>query len=211
MIRIVTQCVLAVIVGFLLSLAVVWSAKASPFVLLVYETPVQISSASGFHVGGGIVVTAAHFTHDVMSPEALSVVDEDGSEYKASVISVDVANDIGIVRLEDWDSIDEIAIDCDPTFELGEELQLHASTIQSGPFTMFGRVANAKRIPRYDWPSAILVDASIFEGMSGGAVVNPATGLVVGVNSAVFADRENGTLNLGVVVPSNAVCELLDR
>ena len=61
---------------------------------------------------------------------------------------------------------------------------------------------------RYD--DFIQTDASINQGNSGGPLFN-LNGEVVGINTAIIAPGQSGSIGIGFAIPSNAASKVIDQ
>jgi serine protease Do len=171
---------------------------------------------TGFSIGNGVIVTAAHV---VMGAKTVSIEDVDGNIRMARVDIVDGATDLAILSTSH--KIPAAEIDCRMA-SVGEAITAIGTPLGLEFITAEGRVAGAAR--KIGGTNVLVTDIVTIMGMSGGPLF--ANGRVVGVNHAVMtvSSKLDGTdvdanaevystslVGFGFVIPSTDVCALLMR
>ncbi|MDT4936342.1 MAG: serine protease Do [Pseudonocardiales bacterium] len=171
---------------------------------------------SGFIVRqDGVIVTNAHV---VAGSTKLSVALRDGTTYPATVIGVDEANDLAVIRIEarglpvaPLGNSDElligewaIAIGNPYGFLLGNS----EPSVTAGVISGTGRNLVAASEGGGMYVDMVQTDAAINPGNSGGPLIN-ATGEVIGVNSSIYSPS-GGSVGLGFAIPINRARRVAD-
>lgn len=159
---------------------------------------------SGFYIGNGYVVTAAHVPDEEMF---IAVVLADGRRLRADVVVSDEIDDLAIVKIDAPNDLRAAPLACRPAV-VGEHIEVRGNPLQFDFVSTYGRVAGLARPLLPDWRSTFLIDATIAPGNSGGPVFDK-DGAVLGVAVGVPLYR-GSILGLGFVVPSTTLCALRD-
>ena len=149
-----------------------------------------IPQGSGFHIGGGYIVTARHVTDRdetgrLLSPKEVRVMTTELDELPATLIGVNAFLDIAVYRITDEGSVLPPATFTDREPQTGEELFTVGYPLGWGPAIGFGRLGNPNTyIPTVE-TRLFQVDLSACSGNSGGGLFN-ADGDIVGVVHAII-------------------------
>ena len=157
-------------------------------------------------LGSGVIVTEDGYIltncHLVNGATVVEVTLQDGREFKAKVIGVDLKSDIAVVRIAARDL---------PTVPLAESRDVRVGDLVLaighpfgvGQTVTHGIVSATDRggMGIEDYESFIQTDAPINPGNSGGALVD-ATGRLIGINTAILSNS-GGNLGIGFAVPSD--------
>lgn len=166
---------------------------------------------SGFYIGNGIIVTAAHV---VAGAKTVSIKTEAGRVSSAEVAAIDEKSDVAILRARGQFLPAEM--NCD-TVPVGTEIVAYGNPRGMEFVAAFGRIAAAPR--EVDERQAYITDMTTVMGQSGGAVF--AGGKVIGITSAVMLAplRAGGSednpiyvpslVGFGFVVPSSVACKMV--
>ncbi len=170
----------------------------------------QSTIGSGFLVSAdGLAVTNYHvISQYALEPKTyrLEYAAPDGSKGGMTLLAIDVANDLAVVRLDRSDATDLPYFDFDEraladALPKGERIYAMGNPLDIG-FTIVEGTYNGLVDKSYD--ERIHLSGAINSGMSGGPVTN-ATGRVVGVNVAKRTDAEQ----VGFLVPAKHAARLL--
>ena len=160
--------------------------------------------SSGVHWRSGLFVTADHTLH---RDEDIGVVLPDGARRQATLVGRDPGTDIALVKAE---SHDLAALTPGPETEarVGELIVVVGRSPNSGPNMSFGMIGGVSG-PWRTWRGGqldtyIRLDATIFSGSSGGAVVD-CRGNVVGMATSALSRVA------GLVVPSSTIHRVVDQ
>ena len=171
---------------------------------------------SGFIVRqDGVIVTNAHV---VAGSTKLSVALPDGTTYPATIVGVDEANDLAVIKIDarglpvaplgnsDQLLIGEwaIAIGNPYGFLLGNS----EPSVTAGVISGTGRNLVAASEGGGMYVDMVQTDAAINPGNSGGPLIN-ATGEVIGVNSSIYSPS-GGSIGLGFAIPINRARRVAD-
>lgn len=184
----------------------------APHAPVTMDSVVVIRAATGvgtgFSVGNGMIVTAAHV---VMGAKTVSIKDVDGNIRMALVDIVDATTDLAILSTRH--RIPAAELDC-RTARVGEQIEAIGTPLGLEFITAAGRIAGGVR--KVGSTNVLVTDIVTVMGQSGGPVFSDR--LVVGVTHAVMVAPLNGTLGpvpslvgFGYIIPSSDVCALLAR
>lgn len=198
-----------------------------PSVVSIRTTNVQrgrfVTSAQGAGTGividdNGLVITNAHVVQGATTAEV--ALDSDDRARPATVLAIDSARDIALLRVDDHQGFvairaadaDDVAVG-DPVIAVGNALDLDGSmTVTAGIVSALDRSIDTTNGAL---GNLIQTDAAISSGNSGGPLVN-AAGEVIGVNTAVAASYGNTQAsNIGFAISIDTAldiaADLLDR
>lgn len=162
----------------------------------------------------GLVVTNKHVVSDTEA-EYL-IVDKYNNEYSILEIYSDPANDLALIKIDDFAINSQLTLAESTDLRVGEEviaigtaLGEFRHTVTTGVISGLGRSvqsidSNLKRVE--DLTGLIQTDAAINLGNSGGPLLN-RSGQVIGVNVAVAVGLEN----VNFALPINLVKELISN
>lgn len=155
---------------------------------------------SGVHLGGGKVLTANHV---VERAEHILVSDDNGYSRTATVLWANPTLDVALVQTN-GEGLKQRALECQGA-AAGEAITLEGNPFNMGHVTTYGRIALANVHKQGNWQEAVLVDATVAPGMSGGPVFNRA-GKIVGI---VVGGVPGFPIN--IIVPAQTICGLLAK
>ena len=167
------------------------------------------SLGSGFIIRKeGIVVTNNH----VIANAEDIIVRIGDKEYKAEVLGSDPYADVAVLKIKDAKVVFETvnfgdsdkARVGDWVIAIGNPFGL-GGTVTSGIISARNRDIN---LTRYD--DFIQTDASINQGNSGGPLFN-LNGEVIGINTAIIAPGQAGSIGIGFAIPANAASNIIDQ
>ena len=149
-----------------------------------------IPQGSGFHIGGGYIITARHVTDRdetgrLLSPKEVRVMTTELDELSATLIGVNAFLDIAVYRMTpEGIGLSHVKF-ADKEPASGEELFTVGYPLGWGPAMGFGRLGNPNTyIPTVE-TRLFQVDLSACSGNSGGGLFN-ADGNIVGVVHAII-------------------------
>ena len=167
------------------------------------------SLGSGFIIKKeGIVVTNNH----VIANAEDIIVRIGDKEYKAEVLGSDPYADVAVLKIKnaktDFTTVEfgdsDKARVGDWVVAIGNPFGL-GGTVTSGIISARNRDIN---LTRYD--DFIQTDASINQGNSGGPLFN-LNGEVIGINTAIIAPGQAGSIGIGFAIPANAASNIIDQ
>jgi len=167
------------------------------------------SLGSGFIIRKeGIVVTNNH----VIANAEDIIVRIGDKEYKAEVLGSDPYADVAVLKIKDAKVVFETvnfgdsdkARVGDWVIAIGNPFGL-GGTVTSGIISARNRDIN---LTRYD--DFIQTDASINQGNSGGPLFD-LNGEVIGINTAIIAPGQAGSIGIGFAIPANAASNIIDQ
>lgn len=155
---------------------------------------------SGFHLGGGLVMTAAHVA--VVSPK-FTVQTDDGRTVDGEVLWTNTAYDVAMIDAPQL-AAKSVPLACRDPF-VGEAIAIRGSPLDIGFTTTHGLVVS-RAAERGYWKSAIVADATAAPGNSGGPVYD-RRGNVVGMLVGMY--RQQAAFSL--IVPGSTLCHMVGR
>lgn len=176
----------------------------------------QVSAGSGFIVtADGLIATNKHVVQQaIANPDLdITVVFNDGSEHKATVVASDPLNDLATIKI-DGSNLPTLSFGDSDSLQLGETVIAIGNALGDYPNTVTKGVLSGihRTITAGDGQGssetiedALQTDAAINHGNSGGPLLN-LSGQVVGINTAI---DEQGQL-VGFAIPSNTVKQVVE-
>jgi serine protease Do len=163
---------------------------------------------SGFIIKeDGIVITNNHVIKD-----AEDILVKIGTkEYKAKVIGADPYMDIAVLKMETKDKFKAVKFGDSDKARVGDWVVAIGNPFGLGGTVTSGIISARNRdinLTRYD--DFIQTDASINQGNSGGPLFN-LEGEVIGINTAIIAPGQSGSIGIGFAIPANAASNVIDQ
>ena len=166
------------------------------------------SLGSGFIINkNGTVVTNNH----VIANAEDILVKVGSKEYKAKVIGADPYADLAVLKMQTSDIFTPISFGNSDKARVGDWVVAIGNPFGLGGTVTAGMISARNRdinLTRYD--DFIQTDASINQGNSGGPLFN-IKGEVVGINTAIIAPGQTGSIGIGFAIPSNAASNVIDQ
>ena len=166
------------------------------------------SLGSGFIINeNGTVVTNNH----VISGADDILVKVGDKEYKAKVIGADPYMDIAVLKMETKDKFKIVKFGDSDQARVGDWAVAIGNPFGLGGTVTAGIISARNRdinLTRYD--DFIQTDASINQGNSGGPLFN-LKGEVIGINTAIIAPGQSGSIGIGFAIPANAASNVIDQ
>ena len=176
-----------------------------------FERPTErkaSSLGSGFIINtNGTVVTNNH----VIAGADDIIVRVGDKEYKAKVIGADPYMDIAVLRIETKDKFKPVSFGDSDKSRVGDWAVAIGNPFGLGGTVTAGIISARNRdinLTRYD--DFIQTDASINQGNSGGPLFN-LKGEVIGINTAIIAPGQSGSIGIGFAIPANAASNVIDQ
>ena len=176
-----------------------------------FERPTErkaSSLGSGFIINtNGTVVTNNH----VIAGADDIIVRVGDKEYKAKVIGADPYMDIAVLRIETNDQFKPVSFGDSDKSRVGDWAVAIGNPFGLGGTVTAGIISARNRdinLTRYD--DFIQTDASINQGNSGGPLFN-LKGEVIGINTAIIAPGQSGSIGIGFAIPANAASNVIDQ
>jgi len=174
------------------------------------------STGSGFILDDrGHVVTNNHVVADSASDDGpVSIVDQDGNEYTATVVGTSAVYDLAVLDVPEirgaltpsaLGASDEVIVG-QTVVAIGAPLGLNASVTSGIVSALHRPVSTGDSQDSASYIDAVQTDAAINPGNSGGPLVN-LNGQVVGVNSAIASSGmgSGGNIGVGFAIPIDQV------
>jgi len=166
------------------------------------------SLGSGFIIKeDGIVITNNH----VIANADDILIKVDTKEYKAKVIGADPYMDIAVLKMETKDKFKPVKFGDSNKARVGDWVIAIGNPFGLGGTVTSGIISARNRdinLTRYD--DFIQTDASINQGNSGGPLFN-LKGEVVGINTAIIAPGQAGSIGIGFAIPANAASNVINQ
>ena len=166
------------------------------------------SLGSGFIINkNGTVVTNNHV---IANAEDIIVRVED-KEFKAEVVGSDPFADIAVLKIKSNETFLPVKFGDSDKARVGDWVVAIGNPFGLGGTVTSGIISARNRdinLTRYD--DFIQTDASINQGNSGGPLFN-LDGDVVGINTAIIAPGQQGSIGIGFAIPANAASTVIDQ
>ena len=176
-----------------------------------FERPTErkaSSLGSGFVIDeDGIVITNNHVVAN--AEDILVRVGE--KEYEAKVIGADPYMDIAVIKMETKDKFKPVSFGDSSKSRVGDWVVAIGNPFGLGGTVTSGIISARNRqigLTRYE--DFIQTDASINQGNSGGPLFN-LKGEVIGINTAIIAPGQSGSIGIGFAIPANAAENVIDQ
>tara|TARA_Y100001958_G_C21224507_1_gene549885 strand:- start:898 stop:2301 length:1404 start_codon:yes stop_codon:yes gene_type:complete len=166
------------------------------------------SLGSGFIIKeNGIVVTNNH----VISGADDILVRVGEKEFKAKVVGADPYMDIAVLKMDTKEKFKIVGFGDSDQARVGDWAVAIGNPFGLGGTVTAGIISARNRdinLTRYD--DFIQTDASINQGNSGGPLFN-LKGEVIGINTAIIAPGQSGSIGIGFAIPANAASNVIDQ
>jgi serine protease Do len=166
------------------------------------------SLGSGFIINkNGTIITNNH----VIANAEDILVKVNSKEYKAKVIGADPYADIAVLKIDSKDNFVPVSFADSDKARVGDWVVAIGNPFGLGGTVTSGIISARNRdinLTRYD--DFIQTDASINVGNSGGPLFN-LKGEVIGINTAIIAPGQTGSIGIGFAIPANAASNVIDQ
>ena len=166
------------------------------------------SLGSGFIIKeDGVVITNNHV---IANAEDILIRVGD-KEYDAEVIGADPYMDLAVLKMKTKDKFKPVSFGDSAKARVGDWVVAIGNPFGLGGTVTSGIISARNRqigLTRYE--DFIQTDASINQGNSGGPLFN-LKGEVIGVNTAIIAPGQSGSIGIGFAIPANAASNVIDQ
>ena len=176
-----------------------------------FERPTErkaSSLGSGFIIKeDGVVITNNH----VISNAEDILIRVGDKEYDAEVIGADPYMDLAVLKIKTKDKFKPVSFGDSSKARVGDWVVAIGNPFGLGGTVTSGIISARNRqigLTRYE--DFIQTDASINQGNSGGPLFN-IKGEVIGVNTAIIAPGQSGSIGIGFAIPANAASNVIDQ
>ena len=176
-----------------------------------FDQPTERKASS---LGSGFIIdkegTVITNNHVINNAEDI-VVRVGEKEYKAKIVGADPYMDIAVLKIDSKDTFTPVKFGDSDKARVGDWVMAIGNPFGLGGTVTAGIISARNRdinLTRYD--DFIQTDASINQGNSGGPLFN-MDGDVVGINTAIIAPNQSGSIGIGFAIPSNAASSVIDQ
>ena len=176
-----------------------------------FERPTERKAAS---LGSGFIIrdngTVITNNHVIANAEDILVRVGD-KEYKAEVLGADPYMDIAVLKMKTKEKFTTVKFGDSDKARVGDWAVAIGNPFGLGGTVTAGIISARNRdinLTRYD--DFIQTDASINQGNSGGPLFN-LEGEVIGINTAIIAPGQSGSIGIGFAIPANAASNVIDQ
>ncbi len=176
-----------------------------------FERPTERKASS---LGSGFIIrengTVITNNHVIANAEDILVRVGD-KEYKAEVIGADPYMDIAVLKMNTKEKFSIVKFGDSDKARVGDWAVAIGNPFGLGGTVTAGIISARNRdinLTRYD--DFIQTDASINQGNSGGPLFN-LKGDVIGINTAIIAPGQSGSIGIGFAIPANAASNVIDQ
>jgi serine protease Do len=186
----------------------------SPFEEMFKDFQQQPRERKASSLGSGFIIdkngTVITNNHVIQNAEDI-LVKVGSKEYKAKVIGADPYADLAVLKMQTKDVFIPVSFGDSDKARVGDWVVAIGNPFGLGGTVTAGIISARNRdinLTRYD--DFIQTDASINQGNSGGPLFN-LNGEVVGINTAIIAPGQAGSIGIGFAIPSNAASNVIDQ
>lgn len=170
-------------------------------------------SGSGFHIGNGLIITAAHVVPNDFDISEIKISFDNKNFYNADVFSTEPDADVAILQCAPIkNTIPALKLGDSNLLEVGDFVVVVSAPEGFHDTVTYGRVSNihqsVENVQSPAWQDIIFIDADILEGSSGGMVLG-SDGLVYGIVIGVTGSHAEIGLGQNSVSPSNKIKALV--
>ena len=176
-----------------------------------FERPTERKASS---LGSGFIIkdngTVITNNHVIANAENILVRVGD-KEYKADVVGADPYMDIAVLKMKTKQKFNTVKFGDSDKARVGDWAVAIGNPFGLGGTVTAGIISARNRdinLTRYD--DFIQTDASINQGNSGGPLFN-LEGEVIGINTAIIAPGQSGSIGIGFAIPANAASNVIDQ
>ncbi len=176
-----------------------------------FERPTERKASS---LGSGFIIntdgTVITNNHVIAGADDILVRVSD-KEYKAKVVGADPYMDIAVLKIQTKDQFKPVSFGDSDKARVGDWAVAIGNPFGLGGTVTAGIISARNRdinLTRYD--DFIQTDASINQGNSGGPLFN-LKGEVIGINTAIIAPGQSGSIGIGFAIPANAASTVIDQ
>ena len=166
------------------------------------------SLGSGFIINkNGTIITNNHVINNAED----IVVKVGDKEYEAKVLGADPYSDLAVLKIDTNEKFIPVKFGDSDKARVGDWVVAIGNPFGLGGTVTSGIISARNRdinLTRYD--EFIQTDASINQGNSGGPLFN-LDGDVVGINTAIIAPGQSGSIGIGFAIPSNAASNVITQ
>ena len=149
--------------------------------------------------------------HVIQGAEDIIVSVNGSTEYKAKVIGTDPYMDLAVLEIRSDKEFETVSFGDSDKARVGDWVIAIGNPFGFGGTVTSGIISSRNRdigLTRYD--DFIQTDASINVGNSGGPLFN-LDGEVIGINTAIIAPGQSGSIGIGFAIPSNSASKVISQ
>jgi serine protease Do len=166
------------------------------------------SLGSGFIINkNGTIITNNHVINNAED----IIVRVGDKEYEAKVLGADPYSDLAVLKIDTKDEFTPVKFGNSDKARVGDWVVAIGNPFGLGGTVTSGIISARNRdinLTRYD--DFIQTDASINQGNSGGPLFN-LEGDVIGINTAIIAPGQAGSVGIGFAIPANAASNVITQ
>jgi len=166
------------------------------------------SLGSGFIINkNGTIITNNHVINNAED----IVVKVGNKEYEAKVLGADPYSDLAVLKIDTNEKFTPVKFGNSDKARVGDWVVAIGNPFGLGGTVTSGIISARNRdinLTRYD--DFIQTDASINQGNSGGPLFN-LDGDVIGINTAIIAPGQSGSIGIGFAIPANAASNVITQ
>ena len=166
------------------------------------------SLGSGFVINNnGTIITNNHVINNAED----ILVKVGNKEYEAKVLGADPYSDLAVLKINTNEKFTPVKFGNSDKARVGDWVVAIRNPFGLGGTVTAGIISARNRdinLTRYD--DFIQTDASINQGNSGGPLFN-LDGDVIGINTAIIAPGQSGSIGIGFAIPSNDASKVINQ
>ncbi|MEM7209309.1 MAG: trypsin-like peptidase domain-containing protein [Pseudomonadota bacterium] len=167
------------------------------------------------NVGSGVIVSADGYIitnhHVIANAEEIRVILTDGGSFPAVLIGTDTQTDLALLKIRSEQPFPAVPITVESDIRVGDVVLAIGNPFGVGQTVTQGIVSatGRNRLGLNTFEEFIQTDAAINPGNSGGALINPR-GELIGINSAIFTNRE-GAQGISFAIPISLARNVMEQ
>ena len=165
-------------------------------------------------LGSGFVISADGYivtnNHVVENTTDIQVTFTDGVTMEAELLASDKETDLALLKVSTDKLLAFVEFGDSDTAKVGNWVMAIGNPFGLGGTVTAGIVSARGRMLAGRYDNYIQTDASINQGNSGGPLFN-LKGEVIGINTAIIAPGQSGSIGIGFAIPANAASNVIDQ
>ena len=166
-------------------------------------------------LGSGFIIDKKGFiitnNHVIENAEKIMVILHNDKSFEAEVVGKDPKTDVALLKIDPKNTdLKAVKFGNSNDLRVGDWVMAIGNPFGLGGTVTAGIVSARGRNIGGSYDDYIQTDASINQGNSGGPLFN-LKGEVIGINTAIIAPGQSGSIGIGFAIPANAASSVIDQ